>query len=705
MKSYIVKNLNGETFEVDENKISEAEKDGFLPVVTNGTKEFRVESKNLKAAKLDGFTPLQNISNAESFARGAIQAGSLGFADEIEAGARSLMQNKPYETTRNEIRAQYKQAEMQNPKSYLGGNVTGGIATAFIPGMNVAKGVSIGKAAMQGAALGAANALGSSDAENLSMDQIKDIGAGGAIGLGFSALGQSVGKLTGSSKDISKVAQKANKETIIESAKRLGINVTPGMLDDTGYLERLEYTLANSPSLMGQSINKKQRQVVDKLKDGVSAALKDASNIDKYQTGEQFKSSFIANIGEKLDPISALYDDITESTKHIPISKKAKNAIIRNIENMDEYSITGGEGKPSQYVNYISNLKNAKQVKSLMTMLNRDIKDAQGAEKYTLLGIKEKLERLEASSIKRAAIELNEAGIHKTTADNVGKNLLQDLNEANKAYSQLRTDMRSVAKDARLKDNYGPNFVLNQIEQIPSENIQRRFFNTNNLRQLKNLKETFPEQFELLRRGEIQKIVEKSTNNTLNGQGDISAQRFLNEIRKLGPEAKEVIFKNPELLNDIEIIQKAMPRNFNPSGTAGQLGWQDIVYSNVRDIPAYAQYTIANSKTGKKLAEKISNENFRSGSKALNQGISQSITSGLVNKNNNERSDVNQKWLSNGLNSLININPNLDQEIIDYLIDTKQGQSILLEADVYKDNPERLKQISNKILQLKNEVK
>lgn len=68
MKSYKVRNESGETFEVDEDKLSDAEKDGFLPVVSNGEEEHRVSPSDMQKAMADGFHPLgQEPKNEGSY--------------------------------------------------------------------------------------------------------------------------------------------------------------------------------------------------------------------------------------------------------------------------------------------------------------------------------------------------------------------------------------------------------------------------------------------------------------------------------------------------------------------------------------------------------------------------------------------------------------------------------------------------------------
>lgn len=131
-------------------------------------------------------------SALESYARGAWQTGTAGFADEAEAGLRALagvVTSEPgtvlerYQGKRDKVREEYRRAEEAHPDATTAGKVAGGIATAFIPGLGPAKG--LGGAVKMGAALGAAQGLGESEAD-LTKGEVggaaKDAALGGVLG-------------------------------------------------------------------------------------------------------------------------------------------------------------------------------------------------------------------------------------------------------------------------------------------------------------------------------------------------------------------------------------------------------------------------------------------------------------------------------------------------------------------------------------------
>lgn len=141
-------------------------------------------------------------SELESGIRGAAQGISLGFADELTGAVETALQTakNPSEITnildnyrkfRDESRANYEAAQQANPKSYLAGELVGGVVPVLGTG-GVAAGAGLGKLALQGAKMGAtygaATGAGMSKADLTEGDVgglLKDtaIGAtGGAVG-------------------------------------------------------------------------------------------------------------------------------------------------------------------------------------------------------------------------------------------------------------------------------------------------------------------------------------------------------------------------------------------------------------------------------------------------------------------------------------------------------------------------------------------
>lgn len=164
-------------------------------------------------AVLDAFNSPSGPSQIEAALRGGAQGASLGFSDELTGAGLSIptalnpselaKQNtgnvlqdllSVYRSKRDEQRAADVAAKEAFPKTYLGGEIVGSGATAFVPGLNAINSVK-GMTALGGLA-----GLGSSTADltrpsqetlqNIANDASLGAAIGGTIGGGFKLLGK-----------------------------------------------------------------------------------------------------------------------------------------------------------------------------------------------------------------------------------------------------------------------------------------------------------------------------------------------------------------------------------------------------------------------------------------------------------------------------------------------------------------------------------
>src|SRR6185312_13556104 len=111
------------------------------------------------------------------------RGGSLSYTDP----------NITYDQRRDAYRRVNADAKAANPKAYTGGEIAGGVATAFMPGMTLSKGAGALKVGAQGALLGGAAAAGESEATD-AKHLLKDTAEGAAIGgAGGAVLHKAVG--------------------------------------------------------------------------------------------------------------------------------------------------------------------------------------------------------------------------------------------------------------------------------------------------------------------------------------------------------------------------------------------------------------------------------------------------------------------------------------------------------------------------------
>jgi hypothetical protein len=131
------------------------------------------------------------ISKKQSAARGVAQGATLGFADEISGGVEAVVNKlkgdpeelgRLYKKYRDESRANFDEAQKANPASYTIGEVAGGIGTALVPGLGIAKGAKLAATVGKSALIGAGAGVGYSKSENAG--DIAEDAARGAVTAG-----------------------------------------------------------------------------------------------------------------------------------------------------------------------------------------------------------------------------------------------------------------------------------------------------------------------------------------------------------------------------------------------------------------------------------------------------------------------------------------------------------------------------------------
>jgi hypothetical protein len=151
------------------------------------------------------------FSKTRSVLRGAGQGLTLGFADEItgalEAVGGSLKKGSfdkftdLYRQSRDEARQLNREAQEANPMSYFAGEIGGSVASSFVPGgvvakglglaANTARGASIARGIGNAALMGGVSSLGASESTTIGGD-LYEAGKGALIG---GAVAGAVGKV------------------------------------------------------------------------------------------------------------------------------------------------------------------------------------------------------------------------------------------------------------------------------------------------------------------------------------------------------------------------------------------------------------------------------------------------------------------------------------------------------------------------------
>lgn len=192
--------------------------DAELDAMEGAAPKKGLTSAELLAMEAPSPAPSAKPGMLESGLRGASQGATLGFGDELAGGIGALANLgtasqkgilESYRKARDQNRGANELARQSNPGSFATGEMGGGIATAFVPGVGELTGVKAlnglkdaskwlqyGHTALQGSRLGALTGLGMSNADLTKGDlggASYDAGIGAGAGVATNVLGKSVG--------------------------------------------------------------------------------------------------------------------------------------------------------------------------------------------------------------------------------------------------------------------------------------------------------------------------------------------------------------------------------------------------------------------------------------------------------------------------------------------------------------------------------
>ncbi|RWC08624.1 MAG: hypothetical protein EOS52_30080 [Mesorhizobium sp.] len=206
---------------------------------------------------VEGYDPktgeVQKYSGPGSAAMGAANATTFGFGDELASYLASTFSGVPRDQVLSEMRGDASQARADNPKSYVAGEVGGGLAQAAATGgagfgLNAAKtgaglgGVALGGAA-DGAIQGALNGAGNADGDF--MDRLRGLLTGGTIGAAVGGAAPYVTSAAGSlvRRIISPFASSPEREAAVNLLAQEGVPVTAGQRTGSNTLRYAESEL------------------------------------------------------------------------------------------------------------------------------------------------------------------------------------------------------------------------------------------------------------------------------------------------------------------------------------------------------------------------------------------------------------------------------------------------------------------------------
>jgi hypothetical protein len=609
------------------------------------------------------------------------------------------------------IKRQQKLAS-ENPMTYGGAALAGGLATGIattglMPSAGAATaGGRIRNAALAGAAYGGAMNPGDVEGEvNLvqAPERIENAGKGlaigGVLGTGFEVAAKG---LQSGARGVESVAAKLKKWIIEEkpdakeieaAAQALGFKPTPGMTTDSQVVQNLESSLSQSPSIPGMLVRGQQKKVAEGLAKGAQNLTDDASQLTKFEAGEQAKKQITENVDKRFGPSKQAFNDLRQYTKDIQSTERSVKSVANNINKIDEVAVfeDGGAASVARSVNKaLEKMPSADQIKSLRTMVGTKAKAAERAGTGDAKGIWEiyhKLGRLEENTIKRGVLSSARSG---PEGKRIAGGMLGQLKSAKKGYSEQMGKIQEVGSATKIKGTKSPKFFNESIDEMQAEKVADKFFNLGNAGARQKSKEVFPEAFQTLRKQRLSEIRDRAMH-----KGKLDPSKLIRQVDKLDDEALRDLFRDSVgTASNMKKVMDSFPDKVGPSGTPQGLMYSnifDLAQRQVTDFGRYGAYKFLSSSTTKAIGKRLQQlPEFRSLAETKPEVFNMVVgnfaralenPSSALPKVADEKSKGEKKWADDGL-----------KKILDHVKDPEQKKTFEGARNQMLENP-KLKQL------------
>lgn len=622
-----------------------------------------------------------NDSDFETFGKSAADALSLGYSPQIVAKYQELVNDKDYLTERDAYSKDLKELKDANPVASGLGTGAGILGSIIVPGGAVAKGAGlaakVGRGALAGA--GMAGLANPGDVEGI-IDTLqlgergKNAAIGGAVGaLSAGALhggGKLLNKLKGSVDELPGVShiRGPQQEDLYTAAKRLNVPTTKAMRSGDAMLHDLEGSLAEHPSLFGNSIRKQHRKIGEGLKGSIDDILGAADDAPIESIARSTRDSVDDLVAKKFDPLREKFDEIASSTGAIDLSNRTKAANRLAVSKLVKKQVIPDFAKKLQK-NVNEGLKNAKTVKDIQKIrqnigpFSQD-RSLSPEDKRFVGELYGKLRSIEDRAIKRSAIKTADTG---EEGKKLGSELINNLADTNRSWSEGLKEMQGIAKSFGLnKGIKSPGDLKYHLEGMKDSTLANAIFDTKNSRYAKTIQQAMPEVFEKAKSKKLAEILQKSS-----FKGEVSPQKFISNTSKLDPVSKEMLFgKNTSVIDDIRTVTNSLPQKFNPSGTSKGNSWAEGGFFN-----------LGNQASG--AANRAQYEGLQGLQKATRLGT-KALNSDAATKAPRSVSYIEQMASGNGFEKLSNVadsDPARYRDLLEKYRDRKPTQEPIEEED------------------------
>ena len=390
--------------------------------------------------------------------------------------------------------------------------------------------------------------------------------------------GAGVSKLAGAFETL-----KPEVEQIVSSAKRLGVDLFPGMVSASRSVQKLTEAQIEGMGILLNNVKSKVQKIYNKIEESAVDLLSERSGKSAFEAGSAASEMFSNTIKEAADEGSRLYKNANinafKNGKIDDVSFKADLDALKN-----EF-----EGAPAA-LDAISKFEKV-EVKTLKGLQNirSEIMDEIRVKGGKVTGQEIRaLEMLEDAAKKAYDENFDKfvakasSGEWKTTPEALDA-ALQSKKAADVIWAKMYDDMNLVLRKpgaAKLKG--GPQAIMDKFfDKNPEERWIKNIISEGNYKRVQEIEKRFPELFNELRTAKQQEIYEK----WFPGE-KFNSQVAIGDLKKMSKEMRTVLFGKDadRKIDDLVVIYQALPKgSLNPSKTASAIDWIDgrLVASNV----------------------------------------------------------------------------------------------------------------------------
>lgn len=382
-----------------------------------------------------------------------------------------------------------------------------------------------------------------------------------------------------------------------EAFQRLDIEPPTGTFAETKLGRDNAADLAKRPTFAGVKVGKEYDAAFNKLADTSEDTLRMRTEESVPSVGKKIKEGLHAELEKEYTPLKESYEahephfeamDVPDDVKIDAIDRVANHPLTR----FDKDSLNLSK----EVSDSIEAVENVNDVKTLRTSINGKLTKAHVAGDQNAIDIlqeaKNALTDMREAAIRKASMASSAPGEGKK----IGQSIIESIRDTDAKYRNLKARLQQLGVESGNGKLNSVGDLLKRFGKISDESMVGKILDVNDINQMRFFKENFPEQFELARQAKLQEIYEKSIIHVQGEKGRFDTGNFLRQVRKMTPEAREIVFGReltPERLEDINTVYENIPGNKNYSNTAYHIAFGHAfsvqgAMENVSDVVRYA---------------------------------------------------------------------------------------------------------------------